>query len=713
MQIGPFLYEEMQEWYNAGYFEKTLPIKKENDVEFKSLASMIEQYGEEKPFIVDAEKYIKKEKELSLKASEVSAVSSVVQPPVATTTSNSKPSIKPIQKTMPSSTHQSLDANVTSPIGNKTLPMSSYSVGAGIGLGRGIGMKENNSFSNNLDSMYNSFNNSSINSPKVYSGRNASFPSMGNQYEPVGYPGINRLSTGMNNPQMMGIPGNQPWMPYNDPSLLGLKGMMGFNDIYSNQYYNYDIMNPELNKSNFNQHFYYQQLMQQTQQFPPQYYQMMRQLPQNQMPLYNMFGQPINTINMKPQMVSNQNIGTMQNEIIPPMSTTATVANSQSIFSGNDSNQNSSQNTSNTMWNSTSESPSNINNVNINTNKVESNNKTDSIPNKENINTNTEANSNQPLNNDISNDIQQEDIADDIPINETNTEKKDIVEEIKESEPEQNEEPETEIINEEVQEEIENEEELIEEVQEEDEGDNEEDEEEKIEEEVKEEEIKEELKENLKIESPEIKEDKEENKETKKPVSQAPAPVKNHWKISNKTQRLSFKEIQEMEEKEKLEQLKKQQQEMKEKQEAAAKAAAEAENSNESSPVSHSEPTTVWGATHNNIQKPTLRQIMQEEENNKKKQKDLQMKEAENKKASKATSHVVVNTTRSVWAGRPLTIIADSNSKVVTASSLNANKKDQTKKEIISSSTIRNQPSQVSTSVSNTPTTAKSDNVYR
>jgi len=166
-----------------------------------------------------------------------------------------------------------------------------------------------------------------------------------------------------------------------------------------------------------------------------------------------------------------------------------------------------------------------------------------------------------------------------------------------------------------------------------------------------------------------------------------------------------------MEEKEKLEQLKKHQQEIKEKQEAAAKAAAEATNNVESSPISLSEPTTVWGAPHNNVQK-TLRQIMQEEENNKKKQKDLQMKEAESKKANKATSHVVVNTTRSVWAGRPLTIIADSNSKVVTASSLNAAKKESVKKEVISSSTSRSQPSQVSTSVSNTPTTAKSENEW-
>jgi len=710
---GPFLYEEMQEWYNAGYFEKTLPIKKENDVEFKSLASMIEQYGEEKPFIIDAEKYIKKEKELSLKANEISAVSAAVQPPIASTTTSSKPTIKPIQKTIPSSTHQTtLDANVSSPIGNKTLPMSSYSVSGGIGLGRGIGMKENNSFSNNLDSMYNSFNNNSINSPKVYSGRNASFPSMGNQYEPVGYPGINRLSTGMNNPQMMGIPGSQPWVPYNDPSLLGLKGMIGFNDIYSNQYYNYDLMNPDLNKSNFNQHFYYQQLMQQTQQFPPQYYQMMRQMPQNQIPLYNMFGQPINSIGMKPQMVSNPNIGSIQNEIIPPMNTTTT-NNTQSIFSGNDVGQNGSQNTSNAMWNTTPQSQSNINTININTNKAEKSNKTDSIPNADNTNNNIEETEKQPLNNENLNNNKQEDITNDIPINEANTEKKDSTEEVKVSEPEENEEPETEIVNEETQEEIEDEEQLVEEVKKDNETENKEEEkEENIEEPVEEEKEVEEslIEEESQENNVEIKEETKE--ENKKPISPAPAPIKNHWKISNKTQRLSFKEIQEMEEKEKLEQLKKQQQEIKEKQEAAAKAAAEAENSIESSPVSHSEPTTVWGAPHNNIQKPTLRQIMQEEENNKKKQKDLQMKEAESKKTTKTTSHVVVNTTRSVWAGRPLTIIADSNSKVVTASSLNAAKKETVKKEIISSATNRSQQSQVSNSVSNTPTTAKSDNEW-
>jgi len=708
---GPFLYNEMQEWYNAGYFEKNLPVKKENDDEFKSLSSIIEQYGEEKPFIIEAENYIKKKKELNLKANEVTATTATVQTQAISTSSNSKPSIKPIQKTIPSSTHQSsLDANVTSPIGNKKIPVSSYSVGGGIGLGRGIGMKENNSFSNNLDSMYNSFNNNTINSPKVYTGRNASFPTMGNQYEPVGYPGMSRLSTGMNNPQMMGMPGSQTWVPYNDPSLLGFKGMMGYNDIYSNQYYNYDLMNPDLNKSNFNQQFYYQ-LMQQTHQFPPQYYQMMRQMPQNQIPLYNMFGQPINAVGMKPQMVSNPNIGAMQNEIIPIINNTTAANNSQSLFSGSDTNQNSSQNTSNNMWNTTSQS---TNNNSININKAEKN-KTDSIPNVDN--TNTEAIITQSSNNETINNTKIDSIANDIPINEANTEKKDNVEEIKESEKEQNEEPVVEVNNEESQEIEENKEELVEEAEEEEEIEKEEEKsQENIEEEKSEEHFEEEDKE--KEEKSPIEDSNQENnekevkEEIKKPISPAPAPIKNHWKISsNKTQSLSIKEIQEMEEKEKLEQLKKHQQEIKEKQEAAAKAATEATNNVESSPISLSEPTTVWGAPHNSVQK-SLRQIMQEEENNKKKQKDLQMKEAENKKANKTTSHVVVNTTRSVWAGRPLTIIADSNSKVVTASSLNAAKKESVKKEVISSSTSRSQPSQVSTSVSNTPTTAKSENEW-
>jgi len=717
---GPFLYEEMQEWYNAGYFEKNLPIKKENEVDFKTLESVIEQYGEEKPFIVDAENYIKKEREL--KANEAANASSAVQPPIASTTVNSKPTIKPIQKTMPSSSSQpGMETNVTSPIGNKTLPMSSYSVGGGIGLGRGIGMKDNNAFGNNLDSMYNSFNNNSINSPKVYSGRNASFPAMGNHYEPVGYPGMNRLSNTMNNPQMMGIPGSQPWMPYNDPSMLGMKGwndMMGFNDIYNNQFYNYDVMNPDLNKSNFNQHFYYQQLMQQSQQFPPQYYQMMRQMPQNQMPMFNVFGQPINTVGMKP-MVSNPNtLGTMQNEIIPPMNTTTTTTtnNTQTLFANNDTNQNISQNTTN-MWNTTPQNTIN-NNININTNKAD-NNKTDSIPNVDNTNTNKpdESTTTQPINNETENNenTQKEDIANDIPINEANTDKDEAVEEINNEEPEQNEEPETETTNEEVQENNNNEEDLVEEDNDEEENEKKEEDIE-VEEEVNVEEVEEESEPSKedKEESPveEIPDKKEEEvvkEEVKKPI--APAPVKNHWKVStNKTQRLSIKEIQEMEEKEKLEQLKKQQQEMKEKREAAA--AAEAASA-EASPVTHSEPTTVWGAPHNNIQKPTLRQIMQEEENNKKKQKDLQMKEAESKKASKQNTHVVVNTTRSVWAGRPLTIIADSNSQVVSASSLNAAKKEPVKKEIISTAApVRPQQSQVSTSASNTPTTSRSDNEW-
>jgi len=614
-----------------------------------------------------------------------------------------------------------METNVTSPIGNKTLPMSSYSVGGGIGLGRGIGMKDNNAFGNNLDSMYNSFNNNSINSPKVYSGRNASFPAMGNHYEPVGYPGMNRLSNTMNNPQMMGIPGSQPWMPYNDPSMLGMKGwndMMGFNDIYNNQFYNYDVMNPDLNKSNFNQHFYYQQLMQQSQQFPPQYYQMMRQMPQNQMPMFNVFGQPINTVGMKP-MVSNPNtLGTMQNEIIPPMNTTTTTTtnNTQTLFANNDTNQNISQNTTN-MWNTTPQNTIN-NNININTNKAD-NNKTDSIPNVDNTNTNKpdESTTTQPINNETENNenTQKEDIANDIPINEANTDKDEAVEEINNEEPEQNEEPETETTNEEVQENNNNEEDLVEEDNDEEENEKKEEDIE-VEEEVNVEEVEEESEPSKedKEESPveEIPDKKEEEvvkEEVKKPI--APAPVKNHWKVStNKTQRLSIKEIQEMEEKEKLEQLKKQQQEMKEKREAAA--AAEAASA-EASPVTHSEPTTVWGAPHNNIQKPTLRQIMQEEENNKKKQKDLQMKEAESKKASKQNTHVVVNTTRSVWAGRPLTIIADSNSQVVSASSLNAAKKEPVKKEIISTAApVRPQQSQVSTSASNTPTTSRSDNEW-
>jgi hypothetical protein len=706
---GPFLYEEMQEWYNAGYFEKNLPVKKENEAEFKSLSSIIEQYGEEKPFIIEAEKYIKKEKELNLKANEVSAASAAVQPSITSTNTSSKPTIKPIQKTTSSSHQTSLNAKVTSPIGNKTMPLSSYSVG-GIGLGRGIGMNENNSFNNNLDSMYNSFNNNTINSPKVYNNRNASYPTMGNQYEHVGYPGMNRLSTNINNPQMMGIPGNQPWVSYNDPSLFGLKGMIGFNDIYSNQYYNYELMNPDLNKSNFNQQFYYQQLMQQqTQQFPPQYYQMMRQMPQNQIPLYNMFGQPINTIGMKPQIISNSNIGSIQNEIIPPMNnSTTTKGNSQSLFSGNNANQNSTQNTSKSIWNNTLQSTDDNNN--INDNKTEKNEKTDSVSN---VDSSNDEITNQSLNKENTDNTQLENLTNDIPINEANTELKDNIEEIKESEPEQNEEPETEIINEETQEENENEEELVEEIQEE--------ESEKKEELIKEDEKKNEKEEDevegdekIKEEENEKEEIKEEVKEEiKKPISPTPAPIKNHWKISaSKTHSLSIKEIQELEEKEKLEQLKKHQQEMKEKQEAAAKAAAEASaNVNESSQISHSETTTVWGAPHN-IQKPTLRQIMQEEENNKKKQKDLQMKEAESKKNNKATTHVVVNTTRSVWAGRPLTIIADSNSKVVTASSLNATKKESIKKEIISSSTSRSQPNQVNTSVTNTPTTAKSENEW-
>ncbi|ORX59986.1 hypothetical protein BCR36DRAFT_316252 [Piromyces finnis] len=710
---GPFLYEEMQEWYNAGYFEKTLPIKKENEADFKTLASMIEQYGEEKPFIIDAENYIKKEREL--KANEVVNATSAVQPPITSTSVNSKPAIKPIQKTMPSSLSQpGLETNVTSSIGNKTLPMSSYSVGGGIGLGRGIGMKENNTFGNNLDSMYNSFNNNSINSPKVYSGRNASFPTMSNHYEPVGYPGMNRLSNTMNNPQMMGIPGNQPWMPYNDPSMLGMKGwndMMGFNDIYSNQFYNYDLMNPDLNKSNFNQQFYYQQLMQQSQQFPPQYYQMMRQMPQNQMPMFNVFGQPINTVGMKPIVSNTNTIGSMQNEIIPPMNTTtSTVAtnttttnNTQSLFANNETNQSVSQNTTN-MWDTAPQNT--LNNININTNKAEFN-KTDSIPNVDNTNINKQDESTQPSNNIIENvdNTQKEDIANDIPINEANTDKDEVSEEINEEKLEQNEEPETETTNEDVQDDNENEEELIEDNNDEEETENiKEEENESIEAEEAKNESVEDNEESPVEEAPE---DKEEvvMEEIKKPV--APAPVKNHWKVStNKTQRLSIKEIQEMEEKEKLEQLKKQQQEIKEKKEIAEAMSAEV------SPISISEPTTVWGAPQNNIQKPTLRQIMQEEENNKK-QKDLQMKEAEGKKANKQNSHVVVNTTRSVWAGRPLTIIADGNSQVVSASSLNAAKKEPVKKEIISTvNQNRPQPSQVSTSTSNTPTTSRSENEW-
>jgi len=721
---GPFLYEEMQEWYNAGYFEKNLPIKKENEVEFKPLAFMIEKYGEEKPFIVDAENYIKKEREL--KASEVPSVTAAMQPPIASTTVTSKPAIKPIQKTMTTTTatQSTLDASVTSPIGNKTLQMPSYTVGSGFGLGRGIGMKDNNSFSNNLDSMYNSFNNNSVNSPKAYTGRNNTFPSMGNQYEPVGYPGMNRLSNTMNNPQMMGMPGSQPWMPYNDPSMLGLKGwndMMGFNDIYNNQFYNYDVMNPDMNKSNFNQHFYYQQLMQQSQQFPPQYYQMMRQMPQNQMPMFNMFGQPINTVGMKP-MVSNPNaIGSTQSEIIPPMNTTTsntttsttttttsatttTTDNTQTLFTGNEA----SQNTTN-MWNSTPQNTI-INNININTNKAD-NNKTDSIPIVYNTNTNTEQSieTTSPSTNVQENvdDTQKEDTVNDIPINEANTEK-DESEEMNNEEPEQNEELEvTQKDNEEEEELVEGEE--NEEEQEESEN-NDEDISEPIEGDVQEESPIEGISETKEEEEEEEEEEVEEvvDEEDKSPVTPvpAPAPVKNHWKVStNKTQRLSIKEIQEMEEKEKMEQLKKQQQEMKEKREAAA--AAEAATI-ETSPVTH-EPTTVWGAPHNNIQKPTLRQIMQEEENNKKKQRE-QMKEAESKKANKSNSHVVINTTRSVWAGRPLTIIADGNSQVVSASSLNTPK--PVKKEIISTANTRPQPSQVSTSVNSTPTTARSDNEW-